>query len=91
MISGWVLWYAHVDRTTKFSESMAIAYPVLASPEDQAQARILLTDANEEAQFLRFSQNLSDLEQGLRQYTNITSVCGELIAQAIVSFFAAAV
>ena len=79
MLSGWLLWYAHVDRTVRFSQSMASAYPILASPADQTPARILLTNPDEEGRFLCFSRSLDELEQGLRQYTNVTSICGVAI------------
>ncbi len=79
MITGWVYWYAYVDKTARFT--MEPGYAVLSSPTDQTPARLLLTNAEEEARFLRFSQDLSALSESLRMYTNIASICGASPAQ----------
>lgn len=76
MCSGWFLWYAHVDRTSRLT--LAAKYDILYSPLDQTPARMLLTNAEDEKLFLQFSHSLSDLEQGLRNYTNVTSLCGDV-------------
>ena len=75
MLVGWLRWYAHVKRTSNFS--MESSYEILHSPLDQTPARILRTNAEQEMRFLQFSQALADLEQGLRLYSNITSLCGD--------------
>jgi hypothetical protein len=74
MIFGWKLWYAHVDRTERFA--MEPGYSVLSSIADQTPARLLLTNAEEEARFLRFSQELGKLNESLQMYTNVVSICG---------------
>jgi hypothetical protein len=52
-------------------------YNVLISPAEQTEARYLATNANEEKMFLDLTKSVSDLEQSLRIYTNILSICGE--------------
>ncbi len=74
MISGWRLWYAHLDRAARFT--VEPGYSVLRSFVDQTPARLLLTDAEEEAQFLRFSQELGALSESLQMYTNVVCICG---------------
>jgi hypothetical protein len=55
---------------------MQSQYNVLNSPGEQTEARYFATNANEEKMFLDFSKSVSELEQRLRLYSNIISVCG---------------
>ncbi len=75
MITGWILWNNHVESVSKFD--MQSEYNVLISTADQTEARFLLTNADEEKKFLDFTKSVSELEQSLRIYTNMTSICGQ--------------
>ncbi len=73
--TGWILWNNHFESVSKFD--MQSQYNVLNSPADQTEARFLSTNADEEKKFLEFTKEVSNLEQSLRIYTNIVSICGK--------------
>ncbi len=75
IITGWILWNNLFERTSKFD--MQSQYHVLSSPADQTEARFLSTNSEEEKKFLDFTKAVTELEQSLRIYTNIISICGQ--------------
>ena len=60
-------------------------FNILASTVDQTPARFLLTNAQDEREFLLFSQSIASLEQSIRFYTNIVGLCGMKSSNRMIS------
>ena len=75
MAWAWMQWSNYVNESFKFR--MDTEYRILRSPEEQAPARILMTNGFEEQKFLNFSGSLTNLDQVYRMYINTQGLCGE--------------
>ena len=73
---GWVTWLKQILLTAKLP--MKSSYPILVSPATTAQARIFLTNAAEEHDFLTFSSDVNQIMENMSIYNTLTALGGKL-------------
>lgn len=76
---GWSLWYA--DKIAASEQAFSTAAPRLAAPEDQAEARFKLADA----QFMQgnFTNALENYSLLINKYAEVPTVKSNLLEQAL--------
>jgi hypothetical protein len=72
---GWLLWLSQTHMGASFE--MPDEFNVLVSLGQETQARMFLTDAKAEFDFLQFVSKVKAMRENLAMYSFLTSICGE--------------
>ena len=71
---GWAAWLNQITLT--YNLPMKPSYPILVSPTPTTQARVFLTNAMEEYDFLIFASSIDQLMQNMSLYNTLTALGG---------------
>jgi len=71
--TGWYLWLRQVSLAANLK--VPKGFPVLKSFSTDTPARLILTNADSEREFLKFRSDISDMVSNLEFYNVVTSIC----------------